>query len=88
MISVQNGGSKRFFEAVTRQLGSSSSSSSRSNGGEQGEPSEARRLGKRRPKFLPSSFLKKKKAGEKELQWDSGTVGQGHYAFAKRLCHR
>ena len=54
-----------FLEAVTRQLGDSS----------HGESSGSRRSGKRKPKFLPSSFLKKNKTtAQKEQEWDKDII--------------
>ena len=57
---------REFFEAVTRQLGSSSSRSSAESQASWKE---------RKPKCLPSSFLKKAKvSGKKEQQWDKDII--------------
>ena len=62
-----------FFEAVTRQLGSCS------RGPDEGKPnpssSESGKGKKRKPKCLPSSFLKKAKlSGKKEQYWDKDII--------------
>ena len=65
---------REFFEAVTRQLGSSSSSS-RSSAENQANTSNNESGKKRKPKCLPSSFLKKAKvSGKKEQQWDKDII--------------
>ena len=64
---------REFFEAVTRQLGSSS----RNNAESQQTPSngESEKGKKRKPKCLPSSFLKKAKlSGKKEQHWDKDII--------------
>ena len=64
---------REFFEAVTRQLGSSS----RNNEESQQTPSngESGKGKKRKPKCLPSSFLKKAKlSGKKEQHWDKDII--------------
>ena len=65
---IQNGTSQRIFEAVSRQLGSSSRSSAESQT-KHFEQWEWKRQ-KEEVKVLPSSFLKKAKvSGKKEQQW-------------------
>ena len=63
---------REFFEAVTRQLGSSSS---RSSAESQANTSNNESGKKRKLKCLPSSFLKKAKvSGKKEQQWDKDII--------------
>ena len=64
-----------FFEAVTRQLsGSCRSAEQNQSNPAHSEPSGSRRLEKKKPKILLSSFLKKKTTIQKELEWDKDII--------------